>query len=473
MLTIFDLQIDKSFAMFDRGGLSEKMFYMTSSPFSKINCTISYFHGRWNIGKKLLNGSYDGMIGYMVRGEANSTALAYVLGSTDDEPVTPGPVWISTEMAILSAKRVSDPDELGPEGWISNFDTLVYAYMFICMIFFGVYSIFLYQSDEIKKRTDKIIELFQRKRLRFVSSPVRRMKNKIKVRKVIKHTRLIAFKCMTCIIRKENFPTTTIGCKILVFFLCLGLFFIIDGIFLNLTSTDMIAVHQYPVIDTLESLLNHDDFVHMDVGIPGGLWEETILEESSKVIDSDTAMSNEGKLWGRVKYRIPVQVDNMDDIMETMNKGMDKMFKYESVLVLDQSIISACKSMICQIHGIEKGRHVHISRGDTFAEKLITFSISKSSDELLVKWLNYRQYLLLQSGLTTNWVNSVSYNWIVNPSSTFGLINDCLNPVNEAQNVPDAIKIGYITNVIYMIAIISVLDIFILIFEIIISQICQ
>lgn len=81
-----------------------------------------------------------------------------------------------------------------------------------------------------------------------------------------------------------------------------------------------------------------------------------------------------------------------------MNGGIDKLFKYESVLVIDNTMTKTCKSIIYQIHGNEKGSRTHISR-EKFAAKLITSLIGKYTDKGLIRFFNYRQQLLLQSGL--------------------------------------------------------------------------
>ena len=156
-----------------------------------------------------------------------------------------------------------------------------------------------------------------------------------------------------------------------------------------------------------------------------------------------------------------------------MNRAMDKLFRYEAVLAVDRTIINACKSIICQLHGLEKGSNTHISRGDTFAEKLITFSISKSSDKMLIKWFNYRQSLLLQSGLTRQWISLIAYNFKVDPSVTFELITDCLEPERGRQNIPDPIKIDFIISTIMLMIILLIISGLILFVEIMLRRFRQ
>lgn len=444
--------------MFDQGNLVEKLDYMTRSPFELVNCTISYFSGQWNIGSRLPDGSYDGMIGMMVNGEANSTALAYVLGSMDDEPVIPGPVWTSTEMAILSRKFESTRDKHGPEGWLNNFDVLVYVYTLICLILFATYYIMSDILNDEKVRMKTIEDILKNGKIKLKTIERKILKDHHIRSKYIKSARLISFKCLTSFIRVESFSTPSIKHTFIVLALNVGLFILIQAIFLGLTSTEMIADQPVPIIDQLDDLLFGAPFKHMEVGIPGGLWQSTILNETP----SDTL---EGQLWNRVKYHLPIRVDKLDTVINVLNKGMDKLFRYESVLVVDKTIISAFKSIICQTRGLENGSKVHISRGSTFAERLITFSTSKSSDQKLVEWINYRQNLLLQSGLTKNWVASTSYYFIMDQSSSYQSIVKCLDGEEQDQNDPQAVGMEYFFGVIILIIYISIIFTLILFIE--------
>ena len=260
-----------------------------------VNCSIGYFTGQWYIGKKLSNGSYDGMLGMMVNEKANATALAYVLGSTDDEPVIIGPVWTSTEMSILSAKHAPKWRKLGPEGWFMNFKHIVYEYILISiLIFIFFYLIITHVCEKFnrERRIFKIIMSGIKINYKTKSGKIRR--HKIRMKKLMKYFIVTLWKCLTSFFRTEYFAAPSLEQKFLVTFFCFAIFFSIDGLFLNLTSTDMIAIQPVPIIDNLDDLLYSDHFKHMNVGIPGGLWQESILEGSPKD-------SVEGKLWKRVK----------------------------------------------------------------------------------------------------------------------------------------------------------------------------
>lgn len=68
-------QMDQSMMMWEKVDLVKKLSYRTGSPYEMTSCAICYFTGNWKIGTKLSGGSYDGMIGMVVRGEGSGTAL--------------------------------------------------------------------------------------------------------------------------------------------------------------------------------------------------------------------------------------------------------------------------------------------------------------------------------------------------------------------------------------------------------------
>lgn len=414
-------QLDHTWDQFDAANMIHKLEYTNRSPFEMIGCNISFVKGSWNIGSKLPNGSYNGMIGLMVNGIANSTALAYLLGSTDDEPVVVGPVWTSTEMAILSAKSESENVSLiGPQQWIYNFDSSVYLYQAICIMLFIVCFIILSLFYEIIHK--------------------RRVKSRINIwrirRQIVTTAKMLIVKCTTCLIRTETFPNPTDVHRPLTFGVSVTLFFLIQGIFLNLTSTDLIAEKPVPIIDDVKDFLYNPYFEEVSGAIPGGLWQEAILKGALEG-------SVEYMLYQRVNEVMDIQLNEPGDMMKTIGNGMDKLMSGKSVLIADKSIMLICRSTLCQIKGHANGSRTHVSRGPTFGERLITFAISKSSDESLVDWINYRQTLLHQSGLTRDWTYKAAFNMIIIRSFTMQQLVDCLEPVQEDQPIPDQVQLQF------------------------------
>lgn len=433
---------------------------MASSPYQMINCSISYITDQWKIGSKQCNGSYDGMIGMMVRGEANSTALAYVLGATDDEPVIVGPVWTTTEMSILSAKDTPSEVIHGAEGWFNNFESQVYMYLIITLFMFAMNYVFTTHAHSIFKRWRHIFKIFTNGgKIKKLSKSTKNRRQKMLIMKLFKMALTTFWKCTTALFRGETFEAPSVGHKFLVLLFSFGIFFLIQGYFLSLTSTDMIAVQPVPIIDTLNDFLTRSHFSHMNASLPDSLWQRAVIEGSRKE-------SPEGELWKRVDYHIPIQMNDFEQLSKNLYPVADNLLNQKKVLVVDKTIIDLCKSVICQVKGYGIGSRLHIARGETFAEKLLTFSISKTSDEGLIKWVNYRQSLLLQSGLTNKFSSSLAYGLRMSDSFTIGMFTECLTPTTHDQSVPVAIKMEFFRTTLYMTLLMISLAFAILCFEI-------
>ena len=71
----------------------------------------------------------------------------------------------------------------------------------------------------------------------------------------------------------HSFDTPTLAMKILSTFFSIGIFFLIVGYFLSLTSTDMVASKQLPFIDSVPRLLEDPEFEDVKVIFPAGLWQ--------------------------------------------------------------------------------------------------------------------------------------------------------------------------------------------------------
>ena len=451
--------------MWDKDDLLQKMLYMVASPYEMINCSKSYITGQWKIGSKQSDGSYDGMIGMMVRGEANSTALAYVLGATDDEPVIVGPVWTTTEMSILSGKATPGEEIHGAEGWLNNFESQVYMYLIITLFMFAMNYVFTAHACSIFKRWRHILKVIANGgKIKELSKSTKNRRQKMLIMKLFKMALVAFWKCTTALFRSETFEAPSVGHKFLVLLFSFGIFFLIQGYFLSLTSTDMIAVQPVPVIDTLNDFLTRSHFSHMNAALPDSLWQRAVIEGSRKE-------SPEGKLWKRVDYHIPIQVNDIEQLFAGLNPLVDHLLNQKKVLVVDKTIINLCKSVICQMKGYEIGSSLHIARGETFAEKLLTFSISKTSDERLIKWVNYRQSLLLQSGLTNKFCSSLAYGLRMSDSFTIGMLTECLIPTTHDRSVLVAIKIQFFRTTLYMTLLMISLAFPILCFEIFIFKI--
>lgn len=458
-------QIDSAMTMFDKGGLTEKQVYFIQSPYEMVNCTIKHFSGQWNIGKKLSSGSYDGMIGMMVRGEANSTALAYVIGSTEDEPVSIGPVWTTTEMSLLSGTPKANVAMFGAEGWLKNFKVIVYQYLVLAMFIFIITYVMLSKYYQVMRRIERILNriiilgVIKRK------SKADKMKCKrMNIKKIIISTIDIAYKSLTSLIQPQSYQVQAIQHNYIVFSFVTGIFFLMSGYFLNLTSTDMIAIQPVPIIDSLDDLLTNEHFSHVDVGITDGLWQVSILESS-------IPNSLEGRLWKRVKYKIPIQFDNMATLSDGWMPMVDKMYGMKVALAVDKIIIEAMKAGICQLNDTEHGSTLHIARGNTFAEKLLTFAISKTSSGALVRWINYRQQLLLQSGLTGHFSESIIYDLKMDPGVTLTSIINCLKHEKNDHEVPKSTDILFLYSTFITVLLLFIIGFFILLFEKLISMV--
>ena len=439
-------------SIWDPNHVIKRLNYFFMSPYEMINCTIGIIPGAMNIGHKLSNGSYDGSIGILQREAANATALAYVLGSTDDEPVIVGPVMSSTEMSILSVDR--DPGQFvqGPEGWLDNFSPIVYTYHAICLSVFCYIFVIFSSLSKFMRRKKLINQKFinYSRRINFNRDYVKIFSN-----------------CTLALIYAVKFDTLYSTTKCLIFFYTIAISVAINGYFLGLTSTDMIAIRPLPSVETLSDLLYNEYFMDTNVSAPGGLWHEQVLRGA-------IASSPEGQLWRRVSDLLPIQFAKSAQMAGKFMNRRDEIFNQKSVLVVDKIAMDIVVSITCQGVGVEKGRKMRVSK-DTFGEKLMVFSVSKQSDKVLINWINYRQSRLLQSGLMDQWTRSAGFDIKIDPNFKFTSIVTCLtgNNGHDEQTAPEAIEVTYLAPWFRSMFILQLISGFILILEMFLSQIIQ
>ena len=174
--------------------------------------------------------------------------------------------------------------------------------------------------------------------------------------------------------------------KILSVFYLIAIFNLIFGYFLNLVSTDMVAIQPVDKIDTLCDLMDNPRFSNLTVVAVDGLWHEIALEASRPG-------SLEHRLYHHVIF-LSFQFD--DGLLDSIFMYGDQLAAGKSAWIPDRQAIPATISALCQWSQRDNCHHYHTSL-DWFGERLLVQLVSKTSDENLVTWSRYKSRQIFES----------------------------------------------------------------------------
>ena len=103
----------------------------------------------------------------------------------------------------------------------------------------------------------------------------------------------------------------------------------------------------------------------------------------------------ERMLWERVDEMVAMKIE-ASSVGIIVKLFYDKIKPLKSVAALDRKICSMMKSWACMVLGNHEAENIHIA-SDTFAENILVFVVSKSSDPRLIEWINYYYQKVFES----------------------------------------------------------------------------
>lgn len=177
----------------------------------------------------------------------------------------------------MSKKPQENSTRLQIDAWLSLFDTL-YCYITISILMFTIYYTFMEQFHKILN--------VQKKEKRVVRRRMRKT-NFLFVKNSIGIGMIMISKILQATIGIYSFEGATVKTRIMVTFLSFPLFFLIYGIFLSLTSTDMTATSQPSYVDSLPRLKHDSYFESVKFILPSGLRQEEGMKNARKEHQND------------------------------------------------------------------------------------------------------------------------------------------------------------------------------------------
>ena len=211
--------------------------------------------------------------------------------------------------------------------------------------------------------------------------------------------------------RRTSFSAVKFVAKIDGHFYVFAIFNLIFGYFLNLISTDMVALQPVDTIDTLSDLLENEKFSKFEVVAPGGVWHEMVLR-------SALSGSKEERLYQRIgrEHFIPVRSD--PQLVQVMLEKFNQFLGGKMAMVTDRQAMPVSKSMACQVTNCDDIERYHVSK-DWFGERLLVSTISESSRSELVAWSRYKLRQIFESNVLEHIIDVASYEMDIRGASKY------------------------------------------------------
>lgn len=290
------------------------------------------------------------------------------------EPVRIGPVLSSDELKFMITKRKGAQKFLDVISIVQNFDLLTYSYIFCCTYCVIAISAIITFCGRIrrKKRT------------------VRKCKI---VWLVMKSVSKYSWSICEIFLDQENLNPITWPDRILWLHYCLACFFTIFGIFLNLMSTEMVAVTKLPRIETLADLF----LPYFSKSTPSVF---TNLPSYS-LIKSAPANSLLGALKERLNVNPRFSLINLDHrnseyMMERARDVQAAISGDDTSLISSEWTIDAIRIGLCSSNP-DLASKFYISK--SFADGVMTFYFNKQFDVRAVNYISTKYSIVRESGL--------------------------------------------------------------------------
>ena len=264
------------------------------------------------------NGTYSGLIGRIQSGELDIAAFAFNPAYLPDEPVAVGPALLPSDQTLVSVSEETRPQPVEIIDWFKIPDPITYEFVgFLFLIAIVLLTIFHYYDQPFAK---------------------------LKKRRVTSTFCHNAFNCYSLTIDQEGFSPINGPQQVLTAALALFMFFMIEGIFKNLLSTDKTVEKPVSQIDTIKDLLENPKFSERIPVVFDGLWHIDGLKTASSETD-------EGKLWAKMMQNKNESVINWGN-SETPKIMIDLILKFldrKRVLILDHEFAPRIKQGLCRL----------------------------------------------------------------------------------------------------------------------------
>lgn len=159
-----------------------------------------------------------------------------------------------TDMGIFSLRRSGYQVAVCAESWPEIFDATAYAYILTALLIFC--ACFTATLFSIEMRLEK--------------KPHRMRMRKFR-RKLRKHASSVVWNSTLYLIGQFDFDSKMAAPRLLILSITLFVFFLVDQMFMNSMSANMVAKQPLPYIDTIEDFLYDDSFDNLTVSTMEGL----------------------------------------------------------------------------------------------------------------------------------------------------------------------------------------------------------
>ena len=346
----------------------------------KFNVTRCKILDDYKTGSSDGNGTYSGLIGRIQSGELDTAAFAFNPAYLPDEPVAFGPALLPSDQTLISVSEETRPQPVEIIDWFKIPDPITYKFVgFVFLIAIVLLTIFHYYDQPFAKL------------------------EKRRVTSTFCHN---AFNCYSLTIDQEGFSPINGPQQVLTAALALFMFFMIEGIFKNLLSTDKTVEKPVPQIDTIQDLLENPKFSEHIPVVFDGLWHVDGLKTASPETD-------EGKLWAKMmqnKNESVIKWGNSETQMTETSKIMTelllKFLDRKRVLILDREFTSRTKQVLCRLPmdivtestNFSSMELIHIAT-QTFSPGSLHMPLSHKLPQAVKKYLEYRYRTVFEFGL--------------------------------------------------------------------------
>lgn len=391
----------------------------------------------------------------------------YPLGLEADRSVDLGPIVTSNGMALLTYKPQKYDDYANIEAWISVFDLYTRAYIALVCFIFTVTFIVTVMVPKI---------FFRRRRGRYMKKKKNIVVNKIEIigpvlvmvpevlnqlihrrakdngrgtvlkeykylREGVGMFKNIFWNIYQLLLNIYSFETPTPASSVLGTSFALFIFFLIQGVFLSLASTDMVTPHPAKFIDSIERLLNDPNFNDTNVIMPGSMWQEMALKNSR-------AGTVERGVYERINEWMSIKFDVSFVTYLTEYIFKQKIETMKSVVSTELRFLPIVKSVGCQMMG-RVMQPMYICK-DTFSVKNLVSIVSKSSDRRLFDWVKYYQTRVFQCGWLNEELRRAPDRINLQMNMTHIEAIGCVKAEDDPIEMPPAMAMTFIANLFYL-----------------------
>lgn len=281
----------------------------------------------------------------------------------------------------------------------------------------------------------------------------------LNVRKLIRVLTSNCWKSLFMIINRENLkPNTTMTALIYLSF-CFSIICVINA-FLGLMSADLVKKIEPPIIDTIDDLLNHEDFQGLDVIAPEGAWQEQGFQSAVEGSDESTV----SMLWKRNGTRFKMSVTDFDIIFSIMDLVIRSLSAQKAVFIFDTKPLNIFISVGCQVSLDRVGQYLHVS-DQKFIPGNLMHAYSPNISTPLRSHFDTSFQRIQESGWADNFFSQVGYKMNLGKIGEYEIYK-CIKGLNEREHViPKAFDVQFLSKPFIWSIYLMIFAFFILLFE--------